>query len=240
MPVHFYGQACEMDAIMQIAKVHKLYVVEDNAQAQGATYNGTPTGSFGAINGTSFYPGKNLGAYGDAGAVTTNDAALFERVQSLRNYGSKVKYYNDEIGCNSRLDELQAGLLSIRLKHLDAQNEERRSIAKQYDEQLKGVGDIQLPVIAHGATSVYHQYVIRASKRDALMKHLADSNIGTLIHYPVPPHMQKAYSGLGYKHGAFPIAEAIAARCLSLPIYPGLTSNAVSHICEKISSFYHG
>ncbi len=240
MPVHLYGQACEMDAIMTIAEKHDLFVVEDNAQAQGAQYNERRTGSFGKVNATSFYPGKNLGAYGDAGAVTTNDVTLLERVQSLRNYGSRVKYYNDEIGVNSRLDELQAGLLSIRLKCLDTQNEERRDIVRQYNEQLGRIGDIQLPVVAERASSVYHQYVIRTGSRDALLKWLEQSDIGTLIHYPVPPHLQKAFQGLGHKPGSYPIAEKMADSCLSLPIYPGLTADEISYICSKIRSFYHG
>jgi dTDP-4-amino-4,6-dideoxygalactose transaminase len=240
IPVHLYGQACEMEGIMQIADKHGLFVVEDNAQAQGARYKGKLAGSFGHVNASSFYPAKNLGAYGDAGAVTTDNRELFERLQALRNFGSKVKYYNEEKGCNSRLDELQAGFLSIRLRHLDKQNEERVSIAGQYDVQLAGVGDVQLLSVAPGATSVYHQYVILTGRRDALMSYLREQSIGTLIHYPVPPHRQQAYEDLGYKKGAFPLAEELAGKCLSLPVYPGLSGDEITYICQNIRAFYHG
>jgi dTDP-4-amino-4,6-dideoxygalactose transaminase len=240
MPVHLYGQCCEMEAIMQIAKKHNLFVVEDNAQSQGATYNGKITGSFGDINATSFYPGKNLGAYGDAGAITTNNEALYVRANTIRNYGSAKKYYNDEKGVNSRLDELQASLLSIKLKHLNNWNDERNNIADLFNERLKSTGDIVLPKLAEGATSVYHLYVIRTEKRDELQQHLSKNGVGTLIHYPLPPHLQKAYSDLNYNLGDFPIAEKIANTCISLPIYPGLTIDQVDIICSQIKSFYHG
>ena len=240
MPVQLYGQCCEMEAIMQIAKKHNLYVVEDNAQSQGATYNGKITGSFGDINGTSFYPGKNLGAYGDAGAITTNNEELYARANTIRNYGSAKKYYNDEKGINSRLDELQASLLSIKLKHLNNWNTERNNIANLFNERLQNAGDVLLPKLAEGATSVYHLYVIRTDKRDELQQHLSKNGVGTLIHYPLPPHLQKAYSDLNYRIGDFPIAEKIANTCISLPIYPGLTVDQVDIICSQIKSFYHG
>ncbi|MEI8278351.1 MAG: DegT/DnrJ/EryC1/StrS family aminotransferase [Bacteroidota bacterium] len=239
MPVHLYGQCCEMDPIMQIAKKHNLFVVEDNAQSQGATYNGKLTGSFGDINSTSFYPGKNLGAYGDAGAITTDNEALYHRATTIRNYGSAKKYYNDEKGMNSRLDELQAGLLGVKLGHLNNWNRERNIIAGQFDEQLKNMGDLILPIIAKNATSVYHLYVIRTQKRDELQAHLNKNGIGTLIHYPLPPHLQKAYQDLNFKKGDFPLAESIADTCLSIPMYPGLTKDEVSYICEQIKSFFH-
>ena len=240
MPVHLYGQCCEMEDIMQIAKKHNLFVVEDNAQSQGATYNGKITGSFGDINATSFYPGKNLGAYGDAGAITTNNEALYVRANTIRNYGSAKKYYNDEKGVNSRLDELQASLLSIKLKHLNNWNDERNKIADLFNERLQSISDVVLPKLAEGATSVYHLYVIRTEKRDELQQHLSKNGVGTLIHYPLPPHLQKAYSDLNYKLGDFPIAEKIANTCISLPIYPGLTIDQVDIICSQIKSFYHG
>lgn len=233
MPVHLYGQACEMDAIMAVAQKNGLYVVEDNAQAQGATYQGKPTGSFGQVNGTSFYPGKNLGALGDAGAVTTHDAALAARVQRLRNYGSDKKYYHEEIGFNMRLDECQAGFLSIKLRHLAVWTRQRQQIATWYNEALSGMGDLILPQIAEGATHVYHIYMIRTKQRDALQQHLQRNGIGTLIHYPAPPHLQKAYGSMGYKSGDFPIAEGIASTCLSLPLWPGMRESEVNYIAKE-------
>lgn len=237
MPVHLYGQCCEMDAIMAIAAQHKLFVVEDNAQSQGSTYNQKLAGSFGHINGTSFYPGKNLGAYGDAGAITTSDAALAQRAKTIRNYGSQKKYYNEELGINSRLDEVQAGFLSIKLKHLAHWNQERNAIANQYLSELSGTPNLQLPQLAIGATSVYHLFVVRHPQRDALQQFLNEKGIGTLIHYPVPPHLQQAYKPLGYQKGDFPIAERIAETCLSIPMFPGLTTEQVSYICDTIKQF---
>lgn len=239
MPVHLYGQSCEMDAIMLLAKKHNLFVVEDNAQSQGASYNGKITGSFGDINGTSFYPGKNLGAYGDAGAITTNNEALYNRACVIRNYGSQKKYYNDELGINSRLDEVQAGFLSIKLNYLDSWNQERNKIASIYLDKLKNVGELVLPQLAPRATSVYHLFVIRTTKRDALQEHLSKNGIGTLIHYPVPPHLQKAYYELNYKSGDFPIAETIADTCLSIPMYPGLNENEIDYVCDTIKKFFN-
>lgn len=238
MPVHLYGQCCEMDTIMRIAQKHNVYVVEDNAQAQGATYNGKTTGSFGHINATSFYPGKNLGAYGDAGAITTQDEQLLNRACVIRNYGSPKKYYNELKGMNSRLDELQAGFLSIKLKHLHNWNAERIKIANLYQEFLQNTGDLILPQVDDHATSVYHLFVIRTAKRDALQQYLTEKGIGTLIHYPLPPHLQQAYSELNYQAGDFPVAEEIADTCLSLPIYPGLQTNEIRYIADTIQSFY--
>ena len=238
MPVHLYGQCCEMEAIMAIAKKHKLFVVEDNAQSQGAMFGATAAGSFGDVNGTSFYPGKNLGAYGDAGAITTNSQELAQRASVIRNYGSQVKYYNEELGMNSRLDEVQAGFLSIKLKHLAHWNAQRSEAAGHYMKRLAGREQITLPVIAAGATSVHHLFVIRVKERARLQEHLAAQGIGTMIHYPVPPHLQKAYKELGYKAGDFPLAEEIADTCLSLPIFPGLAEDQVNYICDKIERFY--
>jgi dTDP-4-amino-4,6-dideoxygalactose transaminase len=239
MPVHLYGQSCEMDAIMLLAKKHNLFVVEDNAQSQGATYNGKITGSFGDINGTSFYPGKNLGAYGDAGAITSNNEALYNRACVIRNYGSQKKYYNDELGINSRLDEVQAGFLSIKLNYLDSWNKERNKIATVYLDKLKNIEGLILPQLAPNATSVYHLFVIRTTKRDALQEHLSKNGIGTLIHYPVPPHLQKAYNELNYKKGDFQIAETIADTCLSIPMYPGLNENEIDYVCDAIKKFFN-
>ncbi len=239
LPVHLYGQACEMDKIMAIANKHNLFVIEDNAQAQGATYNGIQTGVSGAINGTSFYPGKNLGALGDAGAITTNDENLYKKALSLRNYGSQKKYFNEVKGYNSRLDEMQAAFLSAKLKHLANWNAERKKIANEYGNLLKNIDAIILPKIAEGATSVYHLYVIRTKKRDELQTYLTEKGIGTVIHYPVPPHLQEAYNDLEYKKGDFPIAEEIAETCLSLPIYPGLTEKDINFICTTIYDFFN-
>lgn len=237
MPVHLYGQACEMDAIMEIAKKHQLYVIEDNAQSQLASFNGKLTGSFGHLNGTSFYPGKNLGALGDAGAITTDDQQLADEVRMLRNYGSQKKYFNDKIGFNMRLDECQAGFLSVKLNYLERWTKERQLIASYYDEALSGIGGITLPERANGATHVYHIYPIRSSKRDRIQEYLSGEGIGTMIHYPIPPHLQKAYAYLGFKKGDFPIAEEIADTCLSLPIWPGMTENEVRFISEKIKNY---
>ncbi len=238
MPVHLYGQAAEMKEIISLAKKHSLFVVEDNAQAQGALCNEVLTGSWGHINGTSFYPGKNLGALGDAGAITTNDPALARKVRSLRNYGSQKKYYNEVKGVNSRLDELQAAFLSVKLKSLAEQNIHRQALAAAYDTSLKGIGDIVLPKTAEGCTAVYHLYVIRTKHRDALQAHLAAAGIGTVIHYPVPPHLQEAYADLKYKKGDFPLAEEIAETCLSLPLYPGMQQHQIEQVAHTINSFF--
>lgn len=238
MPVHLYGQACDMEAIMAVAQKYNLYIVEDNAQSQGARFNGKITGSWGHINGTSFYPGKNLGALGDAGGITTDDADLAYKAFTLRNYGSQKKYHNEVIGYNMRLDECQAAFLSVKLKYLDEWTAQRQKIAGWYDEVLKGAGDLILPKTAEGATHVYHLYVVRTRHRDALQQHLTKHGIGTLIHYPIPPHMQEAYKELGFKEGDFPIAEEIADTCLSLPIWPGMEKQQIALIGSVIFDFF--
>ena len=238
MPVHLYGQACEMTAIMALAKKHKILVIEDNAQSQGACYDGKLTGAWGDINATSFYPGKNLGALGDAGAITTNSDDFVEKVKVLRNYGSQKKYYNEVIGHNMRLDELQAALLSVKLKKLNEWTMQRQQIAAWYNEALKDLEEIVLPKIADGATHVYHLYVIRTVKRDELQKYMNENGIGTLIHYPIPPHLQKAYEVLGHKKGDFPIAEEIAETALSLPLWPGMNRESVDLVINKIYDFF--
>jgi len=240
MPVHLYGQCSEMEAIMEIAKKHNLFVVEDNAQSQGATFNGKIAGSFGHINGTSFYPGKNLGAFGDAGAITTNQEDWSTRAALIRNYGSFRKYYNEELGINSRLDEIQAGFLTIKLKYLQEWNKERNVAAQQYLERLLQCQGVTLPLLANGATSVYHLFVIRTGQRDSLQEYLKGKGVGTLIHYPVPPHLQKAYISLSYQKGDFPIAEKMADTCLSLPMFPGLSENEIDYICDAINKFFNG
>jgi dTDP-4-amino-4,6-dideoxygalactose transaminase len=235
IPVHLYGQACEMDAIMAIAEKHDLYVVEDNAQSHGATFKGKRTGSWGIVNGTSFYPGKNLGALGDGGAVTTNDQELAHKIMVLRNYGSEIKYKNEVIGHNMRLDELQAALLTVKLKYLMEWTSQRQKIAAWYNESLHENRDLILPFVHPEASHVYHLYVVRTRQRDALQRHLSENGIETLIHYPIPPHLQKAYSYLGYKKGDFPIAEEIAETCLSLPLWPGMTKTEVEYIAEFVN-----
>ncbi|MFL5742350.1 MAG: DegT/DnrJ/EryC1/StrS family aminotransferase [Flavisolibacter sp.] len=238
MPVHLYGQACEMEAIMMIAKKHGLFVVEDNAQAHLATSNGKLTGSFGHINGTSFYPGKNLGALGDAGAITTNDLELAEKAKVMRNYGSQKKYYNEVIGFNMRLDECQAAFLSVKLKHLSGWTEQRKKIAAYYDESLKNTGGLVLPKTAKSCTHVYHLYVVRTKKRDELQQFLQQHGVGTLIHYPVPPHLQQAYQDLGLKKGDYPIAEEIADTCLSIPLWPGMKEEEMAYVATTIKKFF--
>lgn len=238
MPVHLYGQAAQMDEIMVIARKHNLYVIEDNAQAQSATYNGKKTGSFGHISGTSFYPGKNLGALGDAGAITTNDTKTLEAIRALRNYGSEKKYYNARIGYNMRLDELQAAFLLVKLKYLNTWIAARQQVARWYDEGLNGTGDIVLPQVANGATHVYHLYVIQTAHREKLIEHLSKAEIGTMIHYPVPWHLQGAYTHLGYSKGDFPIAESMANSVVSLPVWPGMKESDVQYIVDKIKVFF--
>jgi dTDP-4-amino-4,6-dideoxygalactose transaminase len=238
MPVHLYGQACNMDKIQEIAKKYNLFIVEDNAQSQGATFNDQLTGSFGNINGTSFYPGKNLGALGDAGAITTNDVDLANKIRVLRNYGSDRKYYNEIIGHNMRLDELQAAFLSVKLKQLPNWTTQRQEIASYYNQALKIVPEIILPKTAKHASHVYHLYVIRTQCRIELQQYLADQGIGTMIHYPVPPHLQNAYTHLGFKRGDFPIAEELADTMLSLPLWPGLTQSDVNYVANCIINFF--
>lgn len=238
MPVHLYGQPCDMDAIMNIAKKHNLFVVEDNAQSQLGTWNGKYTGSFGDINATSFYPTKNLGAIGEAGAITTNIESYKDFVKTYRNYGSNKKYVNIIKGVNSRIDELQAGILNIKLKYLKEFTKERKEIAARYNSNLKNLNEIDLPYVSPEADHVYHLFVIKTSKREELAKFLLKNDIQTGIHYPIPPHLQKAYSDLGYKKGDFPIAESMSKTCLSLPLYPGLTFEEVDTVCDQIKKFF--
>lgn len=238
MPVHLYGQACQMDLIMDIAKNNNLKVIEDNAQAHCATYKGIITGSFGDINATSFYPGKNLGAMGDAGAVTTNDSELARKVKMFRNYGSEKKYYNEVLGHNMRLDECQAYMLNVKLNYLQQWTNERIMIANRYLKLLSSCNEIILPKIENNASHSYHQFVIRTDFRNELQSYLTEKGIGTLIHYPVPIHLQEAYAHLGWKKRDFPIAEEIADTCLSLPIWPGLSNDQVDMVVASIKSFF--
>lgn len=238
IPVHLYGQICEMDKICRIAAKHGLKVVEDNAQSQGATYNGKLAGSFGHINATSFYPTKNLGATGDAGAITTDDAALKDYARTYRNYGSQKKYYNEITGVNSRLDEMQAAVLNVKLKHLQAWNKRRNELANLYLNELQHTGDVALPVLAENCTSVWHLFVIKTARRTELSEYLNKANIATSIHYPLPPHLQQAYVHLNYKKGDFPIAEQLADSVLSLPIYPEMTDEQCRYVCSTVKDFF--
>lgn len=239
MPVHLYGQACEMTEILELCQKYGLSMIEDNAQAQGASYHGQITGTFGILNGTSFYPGKNLGALGDAGAITTNDSDLAEKVKKLRSYGGTVKYHHDELGQNSRLDEIQASFLRRKLPLLTEWNRIRNQQAEYYSCELSNVGDLILPYTSPGATHVYHLYIIRTQKRDQLREYLTQKNIETLIHYPIPIHLQKAYETFGFKKGSFPIAEELANTILSLPIYPGLAQHQQDRIICEIRNFFN-
>ena len=236
--VHLYGQPADMDAIGDIACRHGIKVLEDAAQAHGARWRGRRTGALGDAAGFSFYPGKNLGALGDAGAVTTNDAKLAQSLDMLRNYGSQRKYENEVPGFNSRLDELQAAFLSAKLPRLDADNARRAAIAARYCEALTDVEGLALPFVAPGAEPVWHLFVIRSARRNALQQFLKERDIGTLIHYPIPPHLQRAYSDLGYKGGDFPISEAIHAEVLSLPIGPTMTDGEVDMVIDAVRAFH--
>lgn len=238
MPVHLYGQPCNMTEILSIAKKHDIYIIEDNSQSQGAKWKNMITGSIGHINAVSFYPGKNLGAFGDGGAITTNNLELSNRSRALRNYGSIQKYEHDIIGYNNRLDECQAGFIEIKLKYLETWNRERNSIANLYQIKLDGVGDIILPKIDPHAYSVFHIYNIRTKFRDQLQIFLKENGIDTLIHYPKAIHLQKCYDYLGYKEGDFPIAEELSQTNLSLPIWPGLEDKKLEYIIQKIKSFF--
>lgn len=235
--VHLYGCPADMDAINEIAKKHNLLVFEDCAQAHGARYKGRKVGSLGNAAGFSFYPGKNLGALGDGGCVTTSDSIIADKVRCLRNYGSDYKYHNIYKGVNSRLDELQAALLSVKLKSLDKWNTERRRIAERYLNKINNPL-IKLPQPSNSDFEhVYHVFVIRCDKRDELEKYLNDNGIGTLKHYPIPMHLQEAYKDLGLKEGDLPIAEEISKTVLSLPMYYGMTEEQVWYVIEKINSF---
>ncbi|MBA4184195.1 MAG: DegT/DnrJ/EryC1/StrS family aminotransferase, partial [Acidobacteria bacterium] len=234
---HLYGQPAEMDVINEIARKHNLRVIEDAAQAQGARYKGKRTGNLGDAGGFSFYPGKNLGAFGDAGAITTNDDALADAVKVLRNYGSRVKYYNEVKGYNSRLDPLQAAFLRVKLKYLDEWNSRRVFIAQNYLKALSDATEIKLPRVPDGAEPVWHLFVVRSSRRDELQSFLNESEIGTLVHYPVPPHLSEAYSDEVFRQESYPVTEESAATVLSLPISPHLTIEQQNRVAELMLKF---
>ena len=237
IPVHLYGQPADMDPINRLAAGYGLKVIEDAAQAHGALYKGRPAGSLADAAGFSFYPGKNLGALGDGGAVTTDDDELADRLRVLRNYGSRVKYYNEVKGFNSRLDELQAALLRAKLPRLLEWNERRKRVAAHYLAALEGVPDLTLPFVPGYAEPAWHLFVVRHPDRDALQRHLAERGVGTLVHYPVPPHLQDAYADLGRAAGTLPLAERMAREVLSLPIGPHLSAEQADYVVSGLSAF---
>jgi len=237
LAVHLFGQACDMDKIMDIAHRHNLKVVEDCAHSHGNKWHGQTVGSFGDIGCFSFYPTKGCGAFGDAGCITTNDEKLAGDFKMFRNYGSRIHYQNEVVGANSRLDELQAGLLRVKLSHLDEFNAERNKLADRYYKELNNPYVI-LPKVRPGADSSWHQYVVHVPEhRDEFMAYLKEQGVGSIIHYPIPPHLSQAYEYLGYKKGSFPIAEKNANEVLSIPIYNGMTGEEQSYVIEKINAF---
>lgn len=237
MPVHLYGHPVDLDPLLAICRKHRLPLVEDAAQAHGAKYKGKVIGTFGAVSGFSFYPGKNLGAYGEGGALVTNDAKFAARARSLREHGSTQRYYHDEVGFNYRMEGIQGAVLEVKLKHLEDWTRERRRVAHRYHELLAGT-PLQLPREADYAESAWHLYVVRHSCRDELKKHLEANHVGCALHYPLPLHLQKAYAHLGYKPGDFPVAEKAARECLSLPIYPELTDSQLQRVAAVIKEFF--
>ena len=240
IPVHLYGQAADMGPVTELARRHNLTLIEDAAQAQGAQYLGKPMGSWGLATGFSFYPAKNLGAFGDAGAIITRDEGIAERVRLLRNHGSSQDKYRHEIAAfNHRLDTLQAAVLAIKLQHLDQWNESRREAAARYLRALEGL-DLALPHERRGSKHVYHVFVVRTPRRDALRDFLKPKGIDAGLHYPLPLHLQPAYGHLGHRTGDFPFAEQAAREVLSLPIFPGMTADEVDYVAEGVRQFFRG
>lgn len=233
IPVHLYGQPADMDHIKQIASKHGLVVIEDAAQSQGARYKGKRAGSLGHAAATSFYPGKNLGCLGDGGAILTNDSFIAQKVRQLRNYGSSIKYHHEVKGFNSRLDELQAAILRVKLKHLDDWNESRRKVASAYSERLLDL-NLKLPQVPDFTEPVWHLYVIRTKQREEMQANLLAKGIRTIVHYPIPPHMQPCYKS--QKWGDFPVSEILAEEVLSLPIYPGIDEDVVDYVADAVRS----
>lgn len=236
LAVHLYGTACDMEKIMRLARKYNLRVIEDCAQSHGNHFNGKTVGTFGDIGCFSFYPTKGCGAFGDAGCIVTNDKNIAEQFRIYRNYGSEKRYHNKVVGANSRLDELQAGLLRVKLKYLDELNDERNHLAERYLARINNPA-IQLPKMRAGADSTWHQFVIHTVNRDKLMGYLKEKNIGTLIHYPIPPHLSEAYAYLGYKRGDFPIAEKYANEVLSLPMYNGMTKEEQNLVIKALNEW---
>jgi dTDP-4-amino-4,6-dideoxygalactose transaminase len=238
LPIHLYGQTADMEAINEVAARNGVFVLEDAAQSHGALCRGRAAGALGHAAGVSFYPSKNLGALADAGAVTTNDGSLADRIRHLRNYGSKVRYHHEYLGLNSRLSELQAAFLRAKLPKLPAWNLRRAALARLYGERLAGIDGLVLPQVPAWAQPVWHLYVVRTPRREALQQHLAEYGVGTQVHYPVPPHLSKAYAAAGWKKGDFPLAEQFADEVLSLPIGPHVTAEQVEHVCRQVRSFF--
>ena len=234
--VHLYGQASDMDTIMETARKHNLRVVEDCAQSHGARFRGKMTGTFGDIGCFSFYPSKNLGAFGDGGAIVTDDSSIADDVRIFRNYGSEKRYYNKVVGTNSRLDELQAGLLRVRLSHMQELEEEKRKICSRYLAELCHP-DIILPDTREGATHIWHQFVIRTEQRQELIDYLNRKEIGTIIHYPIPPHLSEAYQYLNVCRGSLPVTERYAETVLSIPLYNGMTDEEQDFVIDAINAF---
>ena len=239
MPVHLYGQPCDMDPIMEIAKKHGLYVIEDCAQAHGATYKGRIIGSFGDAAGFSFYPGKNLGALGDAGATVTNNKELAQKLKALGNYGSDYKYHHIYLGNNSRLDELQAAFLAAKLPHMERMNENRRQTAARYLSEISNPY-VELPYVMENVVPVWHVFAVRSEYRDALAAYLDSKGIGTNKHYPIPMHLQPCYRELGIPEGALPIAEEISRTELSIPMFYGMEQEQISYVIECVNAFRPG
>lgn len=237
LPVHLYGHPCDLNPMLALCRKHGLHLVEDAAQAHAATYHGERIGKQSVISCFSFYPGKNLGAYGEGGALLTNDAAMNARARSLREHGSTIRYYHDEVGYNYRMEGIQGAVLGIKLKHLQQWTDQRRRVAHRYQELLADT-PLQLPREADYAQSAWHLFVVRHPKRDDLKKHLEANKIGCALHYPLPLHLQKCYASLGYKAGDFPIAERAARECLSLPIYPELTDEQIQRVASAIRDFF--
>ena len=234
--VHLYGQASNMGPVVDICRKHNLRLVEDCAQAHGAEFNGQSVGSFGDVGCFSFYPSKNLGAFGDGGAITTNSKEIADTIKMLRNYGSEKRYYNKVVGVNSRLDEIQAGLLRVRLKHMSELEQEKREICERYLNEIDNAL-VELPKIREGATHIWHQFVIRCESRDNLKDYLDEKGIGTIIHYPIPPHLSEAYAYLGVKEGSLPITEKYAKTVLSIPLYNGMTREEQDYVIKAINEY---
>jgi dTDP-4-amino-4,6-dideoxygalactose transaminase len=240
MPVHLFGQACDMDRIMEIARKHSLKVIEDNAQGIGCTWNGRMSCSFGDIGTLSFFPSKNLGAMGDAGMCLTNDDDLAAKLRQLRVHGENPKYFHKWVGLNSRLDTLQAAVLSVKLDALEGWSEARRANGKHYDEHLAGIPQVRTPYIAPQAKTIYNQYTLVCERRDDLMKRLQEKGIGCAVYYPLPLHLQECFASLGYREGDLPVAEEMAGRVVSIPIYPELSLEQKQYVCDSIRDFYKG